>query len=504
MIERSMRSILRLMAILAIAGTFGGTFAASPAQAATAPTASDTSTQAVIVPVPAGSTNGSVAAQAGSGFIKICKTLEAGSPDLGGLFTFNTTNTAGAVLSTVRIDAPATPGQLSCTRFAVPAGVRLTVTEATDVNYIVAPNGITFQADPAGNATTNVFTQQAFVTVVANQTTEVTFRNRLANSSLKICKLLAAGTVAPNRLFRFTVRGNVVYPDVIVRAGTCSQTRVRAGQITVQEVVPADFQVVDISSPTGPGTFNVATATATVNTTVGQTSVVNFTNRGFGFIQVCKVTTGALTSGSFTFTSASAGFGGTQTINVAAGATQPVCGPLTRLPAGRHSITEQASGNTILIGVRTEPVAGRNLTLNGRTASFTLPVGTASQQTLVIFNNALRGFIQICKETTGGLTGTFNFTGTFPGGLGFPAGVINESITVQAGATQPVCGPLRAINAGAISVTEAAAPGTVLTNIREFGPGQLTGRSNRTGFFFIPTTDAAGETLLIFRNAVAP
>jgi hypothetical protein len=73
-------------------------------------------------------------------------------------------------------------------------------------------------------------------------------------------------------------------------------------------------------------------------------------------------------------------------VTVIAGATQPVCGPLTDVPAGTFTITEGAAAGTVLVGVRT--VGTGSVTLAGRTATVTVPEGNAAQQTQVIFRNS--------------------------------------------------------------------------------------------------------------------
>ncbi len=149
-------------------------------------------------------------------------------------------------------------------------------------------------------------------------------------------------------------------------------------------------------------------------------------------------------------------------------------------------------GNTVLTNVRT--VGPGTCTLNAatRTATCTIPPGNEAQQTVIIFRNEVqRAFIQICKETEGGLTGAFGFTSpAFPG---------TQTINVTAGATQPVCAPLTEVNAGTIAITEGAVAGVTLAGVRTVGPGTCT-LADRVATCTIPAGTAAQQTVIIFRN----
>jgi len=102
-----------------------------------------------------------------------------------------------------------------------------------------------------------------------------------------------------------------------------------------------------------------------------------------GMLSICKETDGGLT-GTFSFSSSA--FTETQTINVVAGATQPVCGPPLQVPAGTVATTEVAASGTMLSGARTLP-EGNFLRLTGSTATFTVMAGGLDAQTLIIFRN---------------------------------------------------------------------------------------------------------------------
>ena len=103
--------------------------------------------------------------------------------------------------------------------------------------------------------------------------------------------------------------------------------------------------------------------------------------------------------------------------------------------------------------------------------------------------------ITLCKETDGGLTGTFTFTS--------PAWAGPVAIPVVAGATQPVCTAHIQVTAGRIAATEGAAAGTRLVSARAAGPGALINLNllARVVTFTVPAGPPAAQTLGIFRNA---
>lgn len=215
---------------------------------------------------------------------------------------------------------------------------------------------------------------------------------------LKVCKTLASGTtVASDALFTFSVGSRTV----AVAPGTCTLlSSVAAGPITVTETGPSGFQVTDITFAAGTGTTSPSTGSATATGVAAQTTEVQFTNQSAtttGFVQICKETTPGVTAqpcdpsnptGTFSFTSPS--FTGTQKISVVAGATQPVCGPLTQVPAGSVAITEATGAGFVLTGVRTLG-SGSLVDLSGTTATVQVMAGGPEQMTEVIFKNAAPG-----------------------------------------------------------------------------------------------------------------
>jgi len=100
--------------------------------------------------------------------------------------------------------------------------------------------------------------------------------------TLKICKVLAPGTTAPEgTLFTFTVsRVGGVAEIIRLAPGTCVPLEVAPGDVRVTETGPAGFTVVGITFVAGTGMVDVAmgSATAIVVADAALTTEVEFTN----------------------------------------------------------------------------------------------------------------------------------------------------------------------------------------------------------------------------------
>jgi hypothetical protein len=104
------------------------------------------------------------------------------------------------------------------------------------------------------------------------------------------------------------------------------------------------------------------------------------------------------------------------------------------------------------------------------------------------------GFLEICKETQGGLTGTFTFD--FAGQT--------QSVTVSAGATQPVCTPAIELPAGEVTITERDVAGTELCGVRTVPADRLLGTSGRSATVSIVAGGIENLTNVIFCNKPKP
>src|SRR3712207_2150722 len=101
--------------------------------------------------------------------------------------------------------------------------------------------------------------------------------------TLKICKVLAPGTTVPaGTLFTFNGAG---VGTVSIAPGTCSALlAVAPGSVQVTETGPAGFEVTAIRFLAGTGTIPTLPApvpvTASATVVAGQTTEIEFTNRG--------------------------------------------------------------------------------------------------------------------------------------------------------------------------------------------------------------------------------
>jgi len=468
-------------------------------------------------------------AQAGATQLKICKALERGTQaPRGTVFFFDVQRLND--MSAPFVVGGIAPG--SCFAFEVaPGQFRITERPQSPDNFQV--DNIVFKS---GTGSKNIPLQRATATVVRGQTTEVVFVNEFVNSVLKICKDLAAGTtVAPGTLFRFRITGTY---DRLISPDTCVEVRVAAGTVNVREIIPTVFdpvtgqrvplfEVTSIRFLAGTGgTPDLANASVTSNQVANQTTIVEFTNRGFGYIQICKETrvtdrsdpafqeTGSFLFGDFDFTSPS--FAGTRRITVVQDAAQPVCGDLIRVPAGRTVITElPANGTngfpTFLAGTRTVPVGakvqvGSDEHRRNRQLVFNVPASGPEDQVLAIFRNAQEAFIEICKETRGGLTGNFDFTLRALDNTVYNREALRTfRITITSGADQPVCTrPIRVI-ARDTTITETG-PGFLRSSadvfVRQGGSARVrsvnTGTKTAVVRVFPGTVE--NDSLIIFRN----
>jgi hypothetical protein len=182
-----------------------------------------------------------------------------------------------------------------------------------------------------------------------------------------------------------------------------------------------------------------------------------------GYLEICKETQGGLT-GTYEFSFA----GRTARVTVSNGSTQPVCTPGQQVPAGQVSVTEKQPPDTELCGIRTiQP--GRLAMTRGPTASVVIPAGGPETETTLVFCNrkAPKGSIAVCKETQGGLTGTFTFD---------LAGA-RKSVKVSKSGADPVCAQRIDVPSGRVNVTETGVPGTALCGVRTLPAGRVVSTS---------------------------
>jgi hypothetical protein len=108
--------------------------------------------------------------------------------------------------------------------------------------------------------------------------------------------------------------------------------------------------------------------------------------------------------------------------------------------------------------------------------------------------NSPQGYIELCKETQSGLTGTFEFT---------YAGHTSR-VTVANGSTQPVCAQGQQVPAGQVNVTEKPVPNTEVCGIRTIQPGRLAWTNGSTASVVVPAGGPETESTVVFCNRPAP
>ena len=135
------------------------------------------------------------------------------------------------------------------------------------------------------------------------------------------------------------------------------------------------------------------------------------------------------------------------------------------------SVTEKQPPDTELCGIRTiQP--GRLAWTRGATASVVIPAGGPETESTLVFCNrsAPKGSIAVCKETQGGLTGTFTFD---------LAGV-RKSVHVSKSGSDPVCAQRIDVPAGRVTVTETGVSGTAICGVRTLPTGRVASASGTT------------------------
>lgn len=109
-------------------------------------------------------------------------------------------------------------------------------------------------------------------------------------------------------------------------------------------------------------------------------------------------------------------------------------------------------------------------------------------------NESPQGYLELCKETQGGLTGSFDFT---------LAGR-TARVTVANGSTQPVCTPGQQVPAGQVNVTEKPVANTEICGVRTIQPGRLAWVNGATASVVVPAGGPETESTVVFCNRPAP
>jgi hypothetical protein len=387
----------------------------------------------------------------GTGFIEICKNPPGfQDPAVTGSWHFTITDSDGNFVTSRDVLTN------QCTNaIQVPAGI-VTVTETSRPGFQLV-DIFTDPPDALVNSNTLNGTADVEVPTSANEADEVqvNFVNQAIRSQLKICKALGPNSsVLVGQTFFFRVT-NITDPNNPVPLGTASVQAAGTTQCTIFGNVPTGtvVQVDEVFGPDNPATpFDESgqfiTTTSPATTTIGSgINTVTITNTAFGQIEICKDTVAGLTPAAqptFQFRIDNGGI-----IPVRAG----TCSTARNVSVGNHTVTEVASTNYEVTGIRVDP-AGRLVgapDLANRTVTVNVPYGP-NGETVVTYRNAIRtGTVKVCKTipTTSidslapapnGRTYNFNVNVMIaPGNPGaFAAFPVN--VTLPAGATSACSG----------------------------------------------------------------
>ncbi len=167
---------------------------------------------------------------------------------------------------------------------------------------------------------------------------------------LKVCKVAGPG-IDIGKEFDFTANGvGFSAPAGAPPGGLCVQVgRFTVGStVTVDETIPPDFRVtaLSVSPPAREVAGSKDLGTGVVRVTIGAgVTEVSFTNRGPGFVEVCKEGTTAAVTGNFALTADG------ETFNVPVGA----CTPPIQVPGGPLTVSERARAGFALHHCETFP-----------------------------------------------------------------------------------------------------------------------------------------------------
>jgi hypothetical protein len=227
---------------------------------------------------------------------------------------------------------------------------------------------------------------------------EVAFVNKPITSQLKICKALGPNSsVLVGQRFYFKVT-DITDPMNPVTLGS---TSVIAPGCKIFGTIPTGtvVQVDEVSGPDDPATTQDDSNTAFITTTSPQTTTigpgtantVTITNTAFGLLEICKdAVAGVNTQPNFQYR-----------IDNGAIITQRagICGPARPVSVGNHTVTEVASNDYQVTGIRVDP-AGRLVgtpDLANRSVTVNVPYGPAGE-TVVTYTNAIKtGTVKVCK-----------------------------------------------------------------------------------------------------------
>ena len=321
--------------------------------------------------------------------------------------------------------------------------------------------------------TGNVGTATATITLTpSNPNVTCTYTNSQPGS-IAITK----NTVGGDGTFAFTGTGTGISPFTITTVGatgTQTFTGLGAGAYTITETAPTGYDLTALSCNGGTTTTDLATRTATITLGVGGSVLCTYTNTKRGSITTVKNTNGGNATFNFTGTGSGVAPFSITTVNNLGSNT------ISNLVPGAYTITETVPAGWTLTGLACTDPTG-NSTGNIGTATATINVGPG-EGVVCTFVDTQAGSIVINKSAVGG-NGTFNFTGTVPGGAAFPITTASGNGSVTFNGIAP----------GTYTVTEAVPTGWSLTGLTCVDPtGDSTGN---VGTATATIVLAAGESV---------
>lgn len=338
----------------------------------------------------------------GTGFLEICKNPPGfQDPAVTGPWHFTVTDQDGNVVATSDVIT----NQCS-TALLVPAGI-LTVTETSRTGFQLA-SVFTVPTDALVGSNTINGTADVEVPTSSSPSDEVqvNFVNTAIRTQLKVCKALGPNSaVLVGQPFNFRVT-DITDPTNPVTLGTTSVTAGAGTQCTIFGNVPAGtvVQVDEIfaatDNPNTPfdetGQFITTTSPGTVTITAGSTAnSVTITNTAFGQIEICKDPVAGIATQPFFQYRIDNG----PIISQRAG----ICGPARNVSVGNHTVTEVASNDYQVTGIRVDP-SGRLVgtpDLTARSVTVNVPYGP-NGETVVTYTNAIKtGTVKVCKTIPG-------------------------------------------------------------------------------------------------------
>jgi hypothetical protein len=302
--------------------------------------------------------------------------------------------------------------------------------------------------DPAAQCS-NISTSVGVVDVaIVRGITTVTFTNRSALGTLRVCKAAGAG-IAAGRVFGFSAGGinlagkpgEPVSAALDVPAGECREATVLEGTYDVTEPSPGvGVRVSDIACDPAArcSDISVGVGDAKAQVVGASTTTVTFTNRSvLGTLRVCKVAGAGITAGTVFGFSA----GG---INLVGKPGEPVSAPLS-VPAGEcreatllegsYQVAEPAPGPGVAVSaIACEPSA-RCSNVNVGVGQVHAQIVGATTTTVTFTNRSTLGTLRVCKVAGIGVAPGTPF-GFGAGGInlvGKPGEPVTATLSVPAG-----------------------------------------------------------------------